>query len=155
MPLASDGVTLGGLNGGVMREEGMSGKVVLEVRLREKNDVVSWWGNDLSEGSPVVSLPPPPMLDMLPIVEGAIIEGSDLNIARPVIKGSIIEIISTHGSRRKVRLLSDVIQNVLSLEERDLAANFSSRKGRGRLRKKATSSSIIANISLCDSNLRN
>ncbi|KAL4281837.1 hypothetical protein GQ457_03G013450 [Hibiscus cannabinus] len=161
MPLALDEVTVGGLNGGVMREEGMSGKVILEVRLREKNDIVRWWGNDLLEGSSVVSLPPPPMLDTstdlvnVLIVEGDFIEGSDLNIARPVIKGSITEITSTHGSRRKVMLFSDVIQNVLSLEERDLAMKFSSRKGRGRPRKKVASSSIIMNISLSDSDLGN
>ncbi|KAK8558971.1 hypothetical protein V6N12_042260 [Hibiscus sabdariffa] len=52
MSLALDEVTLGGLNGGGAREEGMSGEVISVVRLREKNNVVSWRGNDLWEGSP-------------------------------------------------------------------------------------------------------
>ncbi|KAK8656628.1 hypothetical protein V6N13_098573 [Hibiscus sabdariffa] len=129
MSLALDEVTLGGLNGGGAREEGMSGEVISVVRLREKNNVVSWRGNDLWEGSPVVSLLPLPVLDT--------------------------EIINTHGSRRKVRLLLDVIQSVLSPEERVLAAKCSSRKGHGRSRKKVVSTSIIADISLSDSYLRN
>ncbi|KAK8716620.1 hypothetical protein V6N13_043925 [Hibiscus sabdariffa] len=133
MPLVSDEVTCGGKNGGAAREE----------------------------GSPIVSLPPMSVLhtcmDLVnaPIMEEVVVEGLDLKSVGPVFEGSTTEIVNIHGSRRKVRLLSDVIQSVLSPEERELPAKYSSKKGRGRLRKKVVSSSVVANISLSDSYLHN
>ncbi|KAK9012100.1 hypothetical protein V6N11_040169 [Hibiscus sabdariffa] len=111
MPLVSDEVTCGGKNGGAAREE----------------------------GSPIVSLPPMSVLhtcmDLVnaPIMEEVVVEGLDLKSVGPVFEGSTTEIVNIHGSRRKVRLLSDVIQSVLSPEERELPAKYSSKKGRGRL----------------------
>ncbi|KAK9020437.1 hypothetical protein V6N11_010461 [Hibiscus sabdariffa] len=63
MPLVLDEVTYSGMNEGAVREEGTPREVISEVRLQEKNDMVRWWGNDLWEGSPIVSLPPAPVLN--------------------------------------------------------------------------------------------
>ncbi|KAK8504468.1 hypothetical protein V6N13_126143 [Hibiscus sabdariffa] len=71
--------------------------------------------NEITCGSLVVSLPPPPVLDVdmdlviVSIEEEAVVEGSDLYSVGPVIEGSTIEILHIHGSRQKVRRLTDVI----------------------------------------------
>ncbi|KAK8502993.1 hypothetical protein V6N12_067671 [Hibiscus sabdariffa] len=63
MSPAPNEITCGGMNEWMVREEGIPGEVISEMRLQGQTDEVSWRGNALWEGSPIVSIPPSPVLD--------------------------------------------------------------------------------------------
>ncbi|KAK9045544.1 hypothetical protein V6N11_051454 [Hibiscus sabdariffa] len=92
-----------------------------------KSPQVTFYTDDCST---VTSILPSLVLDtgtdlvIVLIVEVVVIEGSDLATDGLVIKGSTTEIINTHGSRRKVRLLSDVIQSVVVGRESSICEVF-------------------------------
>ncbi|KAK9045603.1 hypothetical protein V6N11_051512 [Hibiscus sabdariffa] len=87
----------------------------------------------------------------VPIEEG-VIEGLASNVSWPAVEGSKAEVIHFKGSRRKVRMLADVIQSVSSPAEREERKKGS--KGRGRQRP-VFGSSEVAGISLSYSDFRN
>ncbi|KAK9000917.1 hypothetical protein V6N11_081398 [Hibiscus sabdariffa] len=94
--------------------------------IREEEEVV-----------PVAHPPLQPVLDTdldlvsVPIEEG-VIEGLAFNVIGPAVEGSQAKVIYFKGSRRKVRMLADVIQSVSSSAEREERKKGS--KGRGRQR---------------------
>ncbi|KAK8624581.1 hypothetical protein V6N13_089473 [Hibiscus sabdariffa] len=81
-----------------------------------------------------------------------VIEGLAFNVIGPAVEGSQAKVIYFKGSRRKVRMLADVIQSVSSSAEREERKKGS--KGRGRQRP-VFGSSGVAGISLSYSNFRN
>ncbi|KAK8480277.1 hypothetical protein V6N13_139957 [Hibiscus sabdariffa] len=157
-PLILIEVSDGALADGLIREEEVMADVALAARSQGPVDGVSWRGNALWEVYMVAPPSPLPVLDTnldlisVPIVEEGMIEGLVSNADGPVVEGSKIEIIHIKGSRRKVRLLEDVIQSVQPLVEKESITKGS--KGRGQLRK-YNGSSGVADISLSDSDLCN
>ncbi|KAK9007149.1 hypothetical protein V6N11_050982 [Hibiscus sabdariffa] len=98
---------------------------------------VSWCGNALWEVVPVAHSPVQPVLDtdldLVPVpIEEGVIEGLDSNVIGPAVEASKVEVINFKGSRRKVRMLADVIQSVSTLAEREERKKVL--KGRGRQR---------------------
>ncbi|KAK8715578.1 hypothetical protein V6N13_042909 [Hibiscus sabdariffa] len=71
----------------------------------------------------------------------------------PVIEGSTTEVLVSNSHPRKVWFLSDIISSLQTLEEKRKTAKVIQRKGRGRPRKSAVSTSKVADISLSDSDL--
>ncbi|KAK8516155.1 hypothetical protein V6N12_013562 [Hibiscus sabdariffa] len=114
--------------------------------------------NALWEVSPTALLSPPPVLDTdmdlvtVPIEEGDIVEGLVSIAVGLIVEGSTTEILHINGSRRKVRLLANVIQNVRSSAEKEVSVE--GLKGHGRPCMKIGPFDV-AWILLSDSDLRN
>ncbi|KAK8596139.1 hypothetical protein V6N12_064638 [Hibiscus sabdariffa] len=75
-----------------------------------------------------------------------------VNCVGPVAEGSNAEMLVTNGHKRKVRLLTDIISSLHSLEEKRKADKADKRRGCGRPRK-LVANSEIADISLNDLDL--
>ncbi|KAK8547977.1 hypothetical protein V6N13_055182 [Hibiscus sabdariffa] len=77
----------------------------------------------------------------------------DVTCVGPVAKGSNTKLLVSNGHKRKVRLLTDIICSLQKLEEKRKMTTAVQRRGLGRPRKSAISTSEIADISLSDSDL--
>ncbi|KAK8593585.1 hypothetical protein V6N13_042846 [Hibiscus sabdariffa] len=124
-------------------------------------------GNGPWEGSPIAPILSAPGLERSPFapfscspvldtkldcVSVPIVGGIELKYGH-VAEGSTTEVSLSNGGKRKVRLLSHIVQNVLSPQVK-LQAEKYSRKGKGRPCKSVVPSSTRADISLSDSDLR-
>ncbi|KAK8715507.1 hypothetical protein V6N13_042841 [Hibiscus sabdariffa] len=85
-------------------------------------------------------------------VSGPIVGAVELKYGH-VAEGSTREVLLSNGSKRKVRLLSHIVQSVLSPQVK-LQAEKHSHKGRGRPCKAVVPSSTSVDISLSNSDLR-
>ncbi|KAK8715515.1 hypothetical protein V6N13_042849 [Hibiscus sabdariffa] len=105
------------------------------------------------ERSPFAPFSCSPVFDTkLDWVSVPIVGGIELKYGH-VAEGSTTEVSLSNGGKRKVRLLSHIVQNVLSPQVK-LQAKKYSRKGKGRPCKSVVPSSTRADISLSDSDLR-
>ncbi|KAK8593588.1 hypothetical protein V6N12_045665 [Hibiscus sabdariffa] len=105
------------------------------------------------ERSPFAHVSCSPVLDTnLDWVSGPIVGAVELKYGH-VAEGSTREVLLSNGSKRKVRLLSHIVQSVLSPQVK-LQAEKHSHKGRGRPCKAVVPSSTSVDISLSNSDLR-
>ncbi|KAK9044650.1 hypothetical protein V6N11_058545 [Hibiscus sabdariffa] len=118
--------------------------VVTDAVLKGVEEKVSWRGNGLWEGLPVASSSILPGCEVSPVVRVPclpsldprsdwvsmlIVDGFELKEG-PHAEGSTTNILLPNGCKKKVRMLTNVIQSVLPPQEK-LRAEKQSRKGRG------------------------